>query len=61
MEKMTKKEFEQLKKELFELLLKKVDAKKEDVYDDAVRRWINGHKSLLTDDEKMKYGRILSL
>lgn len=49
------KEQEQYKKELISTMLKRANVKEKDIYDAALRYWINDNLDLLTKEEIRKY------
>ena len=49
------KEQQMYKKELVQTMLKRANVKEKDIYDAALRYWINDNLDLLTKEEILKY------
>lgn len=49
------KERQVLRKELIQTMLKRANVKEKDIYDAALRYWINDNLELLTKEEIRKY------
>ncbi len=58
---MTDKEVKTMQKELVDTMLKKAGIKEKDIYEVAIRRWVNANLDLLTPAEQKKYSQVLSL
>ena len=56
-----RKELRELSKELVALMLKRAGITKRDIYDVAMRRWVNANLDLLTEEERKRFEDILSL
>lgn len=56
-----RKELRELSKELVALMLKRAGITKRDIYDVAMRRWVNANLDLLTEEERKRFEEVLSL
>lgn len=56
-----RKELRELSKELVALMLKRAGITKRDIYDVAMRRWVNANLDLLTEEERKRFEDVLSL
>ena len=56
---MTKAEIKKQQNELIDLMLKKAGISREDIYQTAIRSWVNKNLDLLTKSELKKYNSIL--
>lgn len=56
-----KKDIETKQNRLVTLMLSKAGLKKQDIYDVAMRRWVNGNLDLLSSAERAEFNDVLSL
>ena len=56
-----KKDIEAKQNRLVTLMLTKAGLKKQDIYDVAMRRWVNGNLDLLNSAERAEFKDVLSL
>lgn len=56
-----KKDIETKQNRLVTLMLTKAGLKKQDIYDVAMRRWVNGNLDLLSAAERAEFKDVLSL
>ncbi len=56
-----KKDLETKQNRLVTLMLTKAGLKKQDIYDVAMRRWVNGNLDLLSSAERAEFKDVLSL
>lgn len=56
-----KKEIAAKQNKLITLMLTKAGLKKQDIYDVAIRRWVNGNLDLLSAAERAEFRDVLSL
>lgn len=56
-----KKDIEAKQNRLVTLMLTKAGLKKQDIYDVAMRRWVNGNLDLLSSAERAEFKDVLSL
>ncbi len=56
----TDKEIKTMQKELVDTMLKKAGIKKKDIYEVAIRRWVNANLDLLTPAELEKYEHLFA-
>lgn len=56
-----KKDIETKQNRLVTLMLTKAGLKKQDIYDVAMRRWVNGNLDLLNSAERAEFKDVLSL
>lgn len=56
-----KKDIETKQNRLVTLMLSKAGLKKQDIYDVAMRRWVNGNLDLLSSAERAEFQDVLSL
>ncbi len=56
-----KKDIETKQNRLVTLMLTKAGLKKQDIYDVAMRRWVNGNLDLLSSAERAEFKDVLSL
>lgn len=56
-----KKDIETKQNRLITLMLTKAGLKKQDIYDVAMRRWVNGNLDLLSSAERAEFKDVLSL